>query len=61
MTLTEFAHLPPGVVLLVAVMVWPAVWAAAGIATALGSDVARAGRRRHSTETNTQPDSTFTS
>lgn len=46
MTFTDFVHLPPGVFLLVVIMLWPAIWAAAGLTTALGGDIDRMVRRR---------------
>jgi len=41
MTFTDFVHLPPAVFLLVVVMLWPAIWAAAGLTTALAADIGR--------------------
>lgn len=46
MTLTDFFHLPPAVFLAVVVMLWPAIWAAAGLTTALVGDIGRGVRRR---------------
>jgi hypothetical protein len=46
MTFTDFVHLPPPVFLLILVMLWPAIWAAAGVVTALGGDIGRIVRRR---------------
>jgi len=46
MTLTDFVHLPPAVLLLVVVMAWPAIWAGAGLATALAGDIGRLVRRQ---------------
>jgi hypothetical protein len=47
MTFTDFVHLPPAVFLLVVVMLWPAIWAAAGLTTAFVGDISRWARRRH--------------
>lgn len=46
MTLTQFARLPPAVLLLVVIMLWPAIWAGAGLTTALAADIGRLVRRR---------------
>jgi hypothetical protein len=50
MTFTNFAHLPPAVLLLVVIMLWPAIWAAAGLTTALAADISRLVRRRRTNE-----------
>lgn len=41
MSLNDLQRLPPGVMILVAVMFWPAIWAAAGMAVALVTDLNR--------------------
>ena len=45
MNLNQFLQLPPGVVLGVVVMMWPAIWAAALVTVALAGDLMRQTKR----------------
>jgi len=45
MTAADFVQLPPGVVVLVGVMLWPAIWAAALMTVAFAGDVRHNNRR----------------
>ena len=45
MNVNEFLQLPPGVVLGVVVMMWPAIWAAALVTVALAGDLMRQTRK----------------
>ena len=48
MSATDFLQLPPAVRTLVIVMLWPAIWAAAGLIVALAGDVLRQAKKRTS-------------
>jgi hypothetical protein len=41
MDLSDFFRLPPGVSVLVAVMLWPAIWAGVSLVSAFASDINR--------------------
>jgi hypothetical protein len=41
MSANDFLRLPPGVIALVLVMVWPAIWAAGQMTIALAGDMIR--------------------
>lgn len=41
MNLSDLLHLPPGVMLAFAVLIWPALWAAALTVVALAGDLLR--------------------
>jgi len=45
MKLSDLLQLPPGVMLLVAALMWPAIWAGALILTSLGTDLIRNTKR----------------
>ena len=46
MKLGDLLQLPPGVMLAFAILIWPALWAAALVAVALAGDLTRKPRRR---------------
>ena len=46
MSAIDFLRLPPGVKILVVVMLWPAIWAAALMGGALAGDAVRHAKRR---------------
>jgi len=48
MNASDFLRLPPGVKILVLVMLWPAIWAGALMIGALAGDVVRHTKRRAS-------------
>jgi len=48
MSANDFLRLPPGVQVLVAVMLWPAIWAGMQLIVALAGDVVRHKRSRTS-------------
>jgi hypothetical protein len=48
MSASDFLRLPPGVKILVVVMLWPAIWAAALMVVSLAGDVIRQSRLRTS-------------
>ena len=41
MTLSDLRHLPPGVMLLFAILIWPAAWAAILVVVSLAGDLRR--------------------
>jgi hypothetical protein len=45
MTAADFVRLPPGILVLVAVMLWPAIWAATLMIFAFAGDVRHNNRR----------------
>jgi hypothetical protein len=46
MSAADFLRLPPGVIVLVVVMFWPAIWAGMLMVIALAGDVLRQTKRR---------------
>jgi hypothetical protein len=46
MDLSDVFRLPPGVTVLVAVLLWPAIWAGVSLLAAFASDINRHMRRR---------------
>jgi hypothetical protein len=48
MSATNFLRLPPAVSTLVVVMLWPAIWAGAGLIVAFTGDVLRQAKKRTS-------------
>jgi hypothetical protein len=50
MKLSDLLQLPPGVLLAFAILIWPALWAAALVVVALVGDLTRRRRRRPPTE-----------
>jgi len=48
MSANDFLRLPPAVSTLVVVMLWPAIWAGAGLIVALVGDVRRQAKKRTS-------------